>query len=83
MFARDILKMSQIESALGTRVAVELPYDPYIYLKAVNEGVPVVLGRRARRPRSGCRGSPRSRSTWITRRPRRSSPTRRAGASGA
>src|SRR4029077_7079891 len=44
MFARDILKMSQIESALGTRVAVELPYDPYIYLKAVNEGVPVVLG---------------------------------------
>ena len=47
MFARDILKMSQIESALGTRVAVELPYDPYIYLKAVNEGVPVVLGRAA------------------------------------
>jgi Flp pilus assembly CpaE family ATPase len=44
MFARDILKMSQIENALGTRVAVELPYDPYIYLKAVNEGVPVVLG---------------------------------------
>jgi Flp pilus assembly CpaE family ATPase len=43
-FARDILKMGQIESALGTRVAVELPYDPYIYLKAINEGVPVVLG---------------------------------------
>ena len=44
VFARDILKMSQIEAALGTRVAVELPYDPYIYLKAINEGVPVVLG---------------------------------------
>jgi Flp pilus assembly CpaE family ATPase len=23
---------------------VELPYDPFLYLKAVNEGVPVVAG---------------------------------------
>jgi pilus assembly protein CpaE len=44
MFAREILRMRDVESALGTKVSVELPYDPFIYLKAVNEGVPVVNG---------------------------------------
>lgn len=43
-FAREILKLRDVESALGTKVATELPYDPFIYLKAVNEGVPVVAG---------------------------------------
>jgi Flp pilus assembly CpaE family ATPase len=44
MFAREILKPRDIESALGTRISTDLPYDPFLYLKAVNEGVPVVLG---------------------------------------
>lgn len=44
VFARDILKPRDIESALGTRISLDLPYDAFIYLKAVNEGVPVVLG---------------------------------------
>lgn len=44
MFAKDILRMRDIETALGTKVAAELPYDPFIYLKAVNEGIPVVRG---------------------------------------
>jgi pilus assembly protein CpaE len=43
-FGREILKLRDVESALGTPVAVELPYDPFLYLKAVNEGVPVVQG---------------------------------------
>ncbi len=43
-FAREILKLRDVESALGTRVASELPYDPFLYLKAVNEGVPIVIG---------------------------------------
>jgi pilus assembly protein CpaE len=43
-FAREILKLRDVESALGTKVAFELPYDPFLYLKAVNEGVPIVLG---------------------------------------
>ena len=43
-FARDILKLRDVESALGSKVAFELPYDPFLYLKAVNEGVPIVLG---------------------------------------
>jgi pilus assembly protein CpaE len=44
MFAREILKPRDIESALGTKISVDLPYDPFLYLKAVNEGVPIVLG---------------------------------------
>ena len=44
MFAREILKLRDVESALGTKVAFELPYDPFLYLKAVNEGIPIVVG---------------------------------------
>ena len=43
-FGREILKVRDVEQALGTKVAAELPYDPFLYLKAVNEGVPLVLG---------------------------------------
>jgi pilus assembly protein CpaE len=44
MFAREILRPRDIEAALGSRITTDLPYDPFLYLKAVNEGVPVVLG---------------------------------------
>lgn len=44
LFARDILKLRDVESALDSKVAFELPYDPFLYLKAVNEGIPIVLG---------------------------------------
>ena len=44
MFAREILKPRDIESAIGSRISADLPYDPFLYLKAVNEGVPIVLG---------------------------------------
>jgi pilus assembly protein CpaE len=43
-FARQALRMRDIEAALGTRVAIELPYDPLAYLNAANEGIPVVIG---------------------------------------
>jgi pilus assembly protein CpaE len=43
-FAREILKLRDVESALGSKVSLELPYDPFIYLTAVNEGIPVVVG---------------------------------------
>ncbi len=41
-FARDLLRRSDIESALGAKITADLPYDPFVYLKAVNEGVPVI-----------------------------------------
>jgi pilus assembly protein CpaE len=44
IFARQILKSRDVESALGTQVSLELPYDPFLYLKAVNEGIPIILG---------------------------------------
>ena len=44
MFARDILKRRDIEAALGTQIGLDLPYDAFLYLKAVNEGVPIVMG---------------------------------------
>ncbi len=44
LFARDILKLRDVEGFLGAKAAVELPYDAFLYLKAVNEGVPIVTG---------------------------------------
>jgi pilus assembly protein CpaE len=43
-FARELLRRSDIELALGSPIATDLPYDPIVYLKAVNEGVPVTRG---------------------------------------
>lgn len=43
-FARDLLKRGDVEAALGSPLSAELPYDPIAYLKAANEGVPVVEG---------------------------------------
>jgi pilus assembly protein CpaE len=44
LFAKEILKLRDVEGFLGSKVALELPYDPFLYLKAVNEGVPIVTG---------------------------------------
>ena len=44
LFAKDILKERDVESALGSKITHDLPYDAFIYLKAVNEGEPVVIG---------------------------------------
>ena len=41
-FARDLLKRADIEAALGAPISADLPYDSIAYLKAVNEGNPVV-----------------------------------------
>jgi pilus assembly protein CpaE len=50
IFARDMLSMKQIENAIAAKVDIELPYDAGLYLKAVNEGVPVLLGAPASAP---------------------------------
>jgi pilus assembly protein CpaE len=44
LFERQVLKSRDIENALGSRVALEVPHDPFLYLKAVNEGDPIVRG---------------------------------------
>jgi pilus assembly protein CpaE len=42
IFAKEILRVRDVESSIGTNVSIELPYDPFVYLKAANEGNPVV-----------------------------------------
>jgi pilus assembly protein CpaE len=50
LFARDMLSMKQIESSIAAKVDAELPYDSVLYLKAVNEGVPILVGAPASAP---------------------------------
>ena len=42
LFSKEMVKLRDIEGVLGARVAVEIPNDPVAFLRAVNEGVPVV-----------------------------------------
>lgn len=42
LFAREMLSMKQVEAAIGTKVEAEIPYDAGLYLKAINEGIPIV-----------------------------------------
>lgn len=49
MFPKEPLRTADVETALGAKLNLELPYDPLIYVKAINEGVPVVVGS----PKSG------------------------------
>ena len=44
LFVRELLKLRDVENGLGARIALDLPYDPFLYQKAVNEGVPLVRG---------------------------------------
>ncbi|HET7676581.1 MAG TPA: AAA family ATPase [Candidatus Limnocylindrales bacterium] len=44
IFAREMLKQRDIENTLAAQITTELPYEPIVYLKAVNEGIPVVRG---------------------------------------
>lgn len=44
IFARQLLRLADIEEALGTKVALTIPYDAFAFLKSVNEGIPVVQG---------------------------------------
>ncbi len=50
LFARDMLSMRQIENSIAAKVDVELPYDAGLYLKAINEGVPIVRSAPASAP---------------------------------
>ena len=44
LFVREILKLRDVESGLGAKIALDLPHDPLLYQKAVNEGIPLVRG---------------------------------------
>jgi pilus assembly protein CpaE len=50
LFAREMLTIADIEGALLKKVAVRIPYDPELYLRAVNEGTPVLVAAPASPP---------------------------------
>jgi pilus assembly protein CpaE len=41
--AHEMVRLRQMETALGARVAAEIPPDPPAFLQAVNVGVPVII----------------------------------------
>jgi pilus assembly protein CpaE len=41
VYALQTLTPGDIETALGRRVAIRIPYDPLLYLRAANQGTPV------------------------------------------
>ncbi len=45
LFHKELLKTRDIENLLGSRPAAEIPYTEVEMIRAVNEGVPVVIGR--------------------------------------
>jgi pilus assembly protein CpaE len=56
LFARDMLKLRDIENTLATRIAFEIPYESVVFLRAVNEGIPVVAAAPKSEPSQRLRG---------------------------
>ncbi|HET7636506.1 MAG TPA: hypothetical protein VFK93_02380 [Candidatus Limnocylindria bacterium] len=46
IFPKELLKTRDIENLLRTRPAAEIPYTEVEMIRAVNEGIPVVMSRR-------------------------------------
>jgi pilus assembly protein CpaE len=50
VYALQTLTPVDIETALGRRVAIRMPYDPLIYLRAANQGTPVFASAPTSQP---------------------------------
>ena len=50
MYALQTLTPGDIDNALGRHVAVRLPYDPLLYLRAANQGTPVFASAPTSQP---------------------------------
>lgn len=50
IFAAGLVKAEDLRRSLQVPVDTEIPYDPLLYLKAVNEGIPVVISSPASAP---------------------------------
>ena len=49
-YALQTLTPGDIETALGRRVAIRIPYDPLLYLRAANQGTPVFASAPTSQP---------------------------------
>jgi pilus assembly protein CpaE len=50
IYALQTLTPGDIENALGRRVAIRIPYDPLLYLRAANQGTPVFASAPTSQP---------------------------------
>jgi pilus assembly protein CpaE len=50
VYALQTLTPGDIETALGRRVAMRIPYDPLLYLRAANQGTPVFASAPTSQP---------------------------------
>ena len=50
VYALQTLTPGDIDSALGRRVAMRIPYDPLLYLRAANQGTPVFASAPTSQP---------------------------------
>ena len=50
VYALQTLTLGDIESALGRRVAIRVPYDPLLYIRAANQGTPVFAAAPTSQP---------------------------------
>jgi pilus assembly protein CpaE len=50
VYALQTLTPGDIENALGRRVAIRVPYDPLLYLRAANQGTPVFASAPTSQP---------------------------------
>jgi pilus assembly protein CpaE len=50
VYALQTLTPSDIENALGRKVAIRIPYDPLLYLRAANQGTPVFASAPTSQP---------------------------------
>lgn len=50
VYALQTLTPGDIENALGRRVAIRIPYDPLLYLRAANQGTPVFAAAPTSQP---------------------------------
>ena len=50
VYALQTLTPGDIETALGRRVAIRIPYDPLLYLRAANQGPPVFASAPTSQP---------------------------------
>ncbi len=55
IFAAGLVKAEDLRRSLQAPVHTEIPYDPVLYLKAVNEGIPVVISSPASAPATALR----------------------------
>ena len=55
IFAAGLVKREDLRRSLQAPIDIEIPYDALIYLKAVNEGIPLMIGAPTSNPAAAIR----------------------------